>query len=69
MIVSLWDRSPRCRQVYAHLPDSAPQAVVEHKEIYAACKARDANKAGASVRKNVRQTTLGILAKLNSESN
>jgi hypothetical protein len=43
--------------------------VVEHKEVYAAGKAREADKAGASVRYNVRQTTLGILAKLNSESN
>jgi DNA-binding GntR family transcriptional regulator len=61
MIGGLWDRSRRYRQLYTYLPRRAPQALVEHKEIYAACRAGDGATAGASVRNNVRQTTLGIL--------
>ncbi|OGO26637.1 MAG: hypothetical protein A2W33_06875 [Chloroflexi bacterium RBG_16_52_11] len=61
MISRLWDRSRRYRQLYTHLPKRAAQAFVEHKDIYAACKAGDIFAAGAAVRNNVRQTTIGIL--------
>jgi DNA-binding GntR family transcriptional regulator len=63
MISGLWDRSRRYRQLYTYLPERASQALVEHKEIYAACMAGDADKAGTAVRNNVHQTTIGILAK------
>jgi DNA-binding GntR family transcriptional regulator len=64
MIQGLWDRSSRYRHLYTYLPDRAPRALAEHKTICAACIAGDAAKAGAAVRKNVRQTVLGLAAKL-----
>jgi DNA-binding GntR family transcriptional regulator len=67
MISGLWDRSRRYRQLYTHLPKRASQALVEHKEIYNACIAGDNILAGKAVRNNVRQTTVGILAKFNGE--
>jgi DNA-binding GntR family transcriptional regulator len=67
MISGLWDRSRRYRQLYTHLPQRAAQALVEHKDIFAACKAGDSVSAGTTVRNNVRQTTMGILAKYNGE--
>ncbi len=67
MISGLWDRSRRYRQQYTHLPKRALQALVEHKDIYAACKAGDKFSAGTAVRNNVRQTTIGILEKFNGE--
>ena len=68
MINGLWDRSRRYRQLYTHLPERASQALVEHKEIYAASAAGDASKAGKAVRDNVRQTTVGILAKFHDQN-
>jgi DNA-binding GntR family transcriptional regulator len=68
MISGLWDRSRRYRQLYTHLPERASQALLEHKEVYAACKAGDGRKAGAAVRNNVRQTTVGILAKIHEQN-
>jgi DNA-binding GntR family transcriptional regulator len=68
MISGLWDRSRRYRQLYTHLPQRASQALVEHKDIYAACKAGDIISAGAAVRHNVRQTTTGILEKYYAET-
>lgn len=65
MIVSLWDRSALYRHVYTYLPERAPQALAEHKEIYQASRQGDAQWAHQAVRKNVRQTVEGILAKLN----
>jgi len=67
MIGGLWDRSRRYRQLYTHLPKRASQALVEHKEIYLACKVGNYVSAGTAVRNNVRQTTVGILAKFNGE--
>jgi DNA-binding GntR family transcriptional regulator len=67
MISGLWDRSRRYRQLYTHLPKRASQALVEHKEIYNACITGDNILAGKAVRNNVRQTTVGILAKFNGE--
>lgn len=68
MINGLWDRSRQYRQLYTHLPERTSQALIEHKEIYAACMAGDASKAGAAVRDNVRQTTVGILAKFHDQN-
>jgi len=68
MIGGLWDRSRRYRQLYTHLPRRASQALVEHKDIYAACLAGDKLSAGSAVRNNVRQTTVGILEKFYAET-
>jgi len=64
MISGLWDRSRRYRQLYTYLPERVSQTLAEHKAIYAACRDGQAAAAGAEVRNNVRQTTEGILAKL-----
>jgi DNA-binding GntR family transcriptional regulator len=68
MINSLWERSRRYRQLYTYLPDRTAQALVEHKEIYAACMVGDSEQAGIAVRNNVRQTTIGILAKFSDQN-
>ncbi len=67
MINGLWDRSTLYRRLYTHLPERAPQALAEHKEIYAACQVGDAEAAGQVVRDNIRQTVEGILARLSTE--
>ena len=67
IIASLWDRSSLCRRVYLYLPGRASQALAEHKEIYQASKQGDAQWAHQAVRKNVRQTIEGILARINQE--
>jgi DNA-binding GntR family transcriptional regulator len=67
IIASLWDRSSLCRRVYLYLPGRAYQALAEHKEIYQASKQGDAQWAHQAVRKNVRQTIEGILARINQE--
>lgn len=68
MITGLWDRSSLYRRLYTYLPERAPQALAEHKEIYAACRAGDAAAAGRAVRNNVRQTTEGILTKIRGDT-
>ena len=67
MISGLWDRSSLYRRLYVHLPERAPQALAEHKRIYAACQAGDATAAGRAVRENIRGTVEGILHKLQTE--
>jgi DNA-binding GntR family transcriptional regulator len=64
ILASLWNRSSIYRRLYTYLPERAPQALVEHKQIYAACMAGDVAAAGQAVRYNVYQTVKGILAKL-----
>ena len=64
MIEGLWDRSSRYHHLYTHLPNRAPRALAEHRLIYAACVAGDAEKAGRAVRKNVKQTVQGLTLEL-----
>ncbi len=64
IIASLWDRSGAYRRMYTYFPERTARALTEHQEIYAACKAGDALKAGALIRANVRQTTEVIRSKL-----
>lgn len=68
MITSLWDRSIRYRRLYQNLPGRAQQALAEHKQILAACKAGDAVAAGKAVRNNVHQTADGILNQVQKNS-
>jgi DNA-binding GntR family transcriptional regulator len=63
-IAGLWDRGSLYRRLYTYLPERAFQALAEHQEIYAACRAADAGQAGRAVRRNVRQTVEGIRQKL-----
>lgn len=64
ILTSLWNRSSIYRRLYTYLPERAPQALIEHKQILAACQAGDAGAAGQAVRYNVQQTVKGILTKL-----
>lgn len=64
MITGLWDRSIRYRRLYQNLPGRAQQALAEHRQILAACKAGDPLAAGKAVRNNVYQTSAGILAQV-----
>ena len=66
MLSSLWNRSSIYRRLYTYLPERTPQSLIEHKEIYAACKSGNATVAGQAVRNNVQQTVKGIVAKLSS---
>jgi len=66
IITSLWDRSIRYRRLYTHLPGRASQALAEHKEIYNACKNRDAGAAARAVQHNVRQTADGLLKRVHN---
>lgn len=68
MITSLWDRSIRYRRLYQNLPGRAQQALAEHRQIFAACKARAAVAAGKAVRNNVHQTAVGILTQVQKHS-
>jgi DNA-binding GntR family transcriptional regulator len=68
MITSLWDRSIRYRRLYQNLPGRAQQALAEHKQIFAACKAGDPISAGKAVRNNVHQTAVGILTQVQKNS-
>lgn len=64
LITTLWDRSSLYRRWYTYLPERAPQALVEHQNILAACLEGDAEAAGRAIRTNIRQTTAGILSKI-----
>lgn len=68
MITSLWDRSIRYRRLYQNLPGRPQQALAEHRQILAACKAGDAVAAGKAVRNNVHQTAVGILSQVQRNS-
>jgi len=67
MISGLWDRCGLYRRLYTHLPERAPQALAEHKQIYAACQAGDPLAVSQAVRENIRQTVDGILQKLQTD--
>lgn len=62
MVTTLWDRSSLYRRWYTYLPERSEQALIEHRQILAACKRGEARPAGEAIRNNIRQTTAGILA-------
>lgn len=68
LVSSLWDRSTLYRRLYTYLAERATQALEEHKAIYAACTAGDAEAASNAVRVNVNQTVEGIVAKLGDDA-
>jgi DNA-binding GntR family transcriptional regulator len=61
MMGSLWNRSSLYRRVFTYLPERAIQALQEHKEIYGACRAGNAEAAAKAVRRNIRQTVIALL--------
>jgi len=67
IIEQLWDQSDRYRRVYTRIPERARTALVEHQAILAACRERDGDAMGQTVRHNVHQTTTGLLAKIRAE--
>ncbi len=61
MMSSLWNRSTLYRRVFTYLPERAIQALQEHKEIYGACRAGNAEAAAKAVRRNIHQTVIALL--------
>lgn len=61
MMTGLWVRSSLYRRVFTYIPTRAVQALEEHKDIYAACRAGDSEAAGKAVRWNIRQTVEALL--------
>lgn len=61
LINGLWNRSGLYRRVFTYLPERAPQALQEHRDIYEACRAGDAVAAGRAVRNNIHQTVAALL--------
>jgi DNA-binding GntR family transcriptional regulator len=68
MIRGLWDRTRLYHQRSALRPEHAARLLVGHKDIYAACRARDAIVAGQLVRCCVRHMMEVILAGMVVES-
>lgn len=68
IISGLWDRSAAYRRMYTYLRDRTGSALVEHRAIYAQCRAGDPAGAANAVRLNVHQTTRGILERLRAAS-
>lgn len=60
LIAGLWNRSALYRRVFTYLPERAPQALQEHRDIYAACRAGDGEAAGEAIRRNIRQTVRAL---------
>lgn len=67
IIEQLWDQSDRYRRVYTRIPERAKTALFEHQAILAACRVRDGDAMGETVRHNVHQTTTGLLEKIRAE--
>lgn len=67
MLSSLWDRASLYRRLYTRLSERAPHVLAGHKKIYAACQAEDALAAGQAVREYIRQSSEGILERLEAD--
>jgi DNA-binding GntR family transcriptional regulator len=67
MMASLWNRSSLYRRVFTYLPERALQALQEHKDIYAACQAGDAEEAGKAVRHNIQFTVAALMGEIDKD--
>jgi DNA-binding GntR family transcriptional regulator len=61
IIEQLWNQGDHYRRVYTELPDRARQALAEHRAILEACRRRDPDALGLTVRHHVHQTTASLL--------
>lgn len=66
---SLWNRSSLYRRLFTYLPERAIQALQEHKEIYAACRAGDSDAAAEAVRRNIHQTVKTLIDEIQKDEN
>ena len=67
IIEQLWDQGDRYRRIYTELPDRARLALEEHRIILKACRRRDPDAMGITVRHHVHQTTIGLLEYLRAQ--
>jgi DNA-binding GntR family transcriptional regulator len=68
IIVQLWDQGDHYRRIYTELPDRAQQAHEEHRVILEACRRRDPDAMGITIRHHVHQTTVGLLEHLRAQA-
>jgi DNA-binding GntR family transcriptional regulator len=68
LISGLWEKSALYRAAYVNLPGRSGQALREHKAILRTLQNREIRKAVSAIRNNIRQTSLGLLAALETES-
>jgi DNA-binding GntR family transcriptional regulator len=61
IITQLWDQGDHYRRIYTELPERARMAQAEHRAIVEACRRRDPDAMGITVRHHVHQTTVGLL--------
>jgi DNA-binding GntR family transcriptional regulator len=61
IIEQLWNQGDHYRRVYTELPDRARMALAEHRAILEACRRRDPDALGLTVRHHVHQTTASLL--------
>jgi DNA-binding GntR family transcriptional regulator len=65
IIVQLWDQGDHYRRIYTELPDRAHE---EHRVILEACRRRDPDAMGITIRHHVHQTTVGLLEHLRAQA-
>jgi DNA-binding GntR family transcriptional regulator len=68
IIEQLWDKGDHYRRIYTEMPDRARLALVEHRVILEACRRRDADAMGITIRHHVHQTTVGLLEHLRAQA-
>ncbi|HWQ15264.1 MAG TPA: GntR family transcriptional regulator [Roseiflexaceae bacterium] len=61
IIEQLWDQGDHYRRIYTELPERARLALAEHRAILEACRRRDQDAMGITVRHHIHQTTVGLL--------
>ncbi|MEN9933579.1 MAG: hypothetical protein RLZZ387_158 [Chloroflexota bacterium] len=61
IIQQLWDQGDSYRRAYTEVPERARMALVEHRVILEACRRRDPDALGITIRHHVHQTTIGLL--------
>lgn len=67
IIEQLWDQGDHYRRIYTELPDRALLAHEEHRVILEACRRRDTDAMGITIRHHVHQTTIGMLEHLRAQ--
>lgn len=66
IISDLWDRCTLYRRLYTYQPPHAARSMMEHQELYAACKDGQAMVAGQLMREHLRQFAEDMLAEFHT---
>jgi DNA-binding GntR family transcriptional regulator len=67
IISQLWDQGDRYRRIYTAAAERAQQALDEHRAIIEACRRRDPDALGYSMRHHIHQTTVALLGQAETE--